>query len=37
MGGGLVRNLGYFPVPMLLGLAALAGGGLVAHPRISSA
>jgi hypothetical protein len=26
MGGGLVRNLGYFPVPMLLGLAALAGG-----------
>jgi len=26
MGGGLVRNLGYFPVPTLLVLAVLAGG-----------
>jgi alpha-1,6-mannosyltransferase len=27
MGGGIVRNLGYFPVPMILVLAALGAGG----------
>jgi hypothetical protein len=27
MGGGLVRNLGYFPVPVILAVAALAAGG----------